>query len=77
MTIVTLINHLIPILKSLKLVILSENSIKKYRGKFGAATINVNTCLLLLSDEIEYSLMKCDFPVKSLNFRQCWNGLST
>ena len=77
MTIVTLLNHLIPILKSLKLVTLSGNLIKKYTGKVDATTINVNTCPLLLSAEIEHSLIKCDFPAISLNFRQCRNGLST
>jgi hypothetical protein len=67
----------IPILKSLKLITLSENFIKKYRGKVNATNINVNTRFLLLSAEIEYPLIKCDFPVKSLNFQQCRNGLST
>ena len=77
MTIVTLLNHLIPIVKSLKLVILSENFIKKYRGNVDATTIKVNTRLLLLIAEIEYSLIKCEFSVKSLSFHQCWNRLST
>jgi len=76
-TVVTLLNHLIPILKSFKLVILSENFIKKYRGKVDATSINVNACLLILCAEMEYSFKKCDFSVKILNFRQSRNGLST
>jgi len=64
------VNHLIPILKSFKLATLSENFIKKYRGKVDPTSIKVNACLLILSAEVEYSLKKSNFPVKILKFRQ-------
>ena len=76
-TVVTLLNHLIPVLKSFKLVTLSENFIKKCRGKVDSISVNVNACILILSTEIECSLKKWNFPLKILNFQQSWNGIST